>query len=164
MFSWSLTEASLGILPRGVNQIFYLRTDLNLSSAVLIFKILGVSIDTPDTPLTRPLRYWTRCYGSARPLCWQALFCFAIWNGMRIVKSQAKNAQLILLSKPSSHQSQLFTVVVVHFVTQKSIPLGTYCIFNMSLLFLYMVLQKFIILDVIEISVLLGLRGLSHST
>ena len=54
----TLSEAPLGISPRGINQFLVLRTKLNGSSAVLISKILGVSIDTldtPDTPLTGPL-------------------------------------------------------------------------------------------------------------
>ena len=49
------TEAPLGISLRSVNQIFEVTDRLKLGSAVLISKILGVSIDTPDTPLTGPL-------------------------------------------------------------------------------------------------------------
>ena len=48
-------EAPLGISIRGVKQIFDRRKDWNWGSVVLISKILGVSIDTPDTPLTGPL-------------------------------------------------------------------------------------------------------------
>ena len=48
-------EAPLGISFRGVNQIFDQTKDWHLGSAVLIFKILGMSIDTPDTPLAGPL-------------------------------------------------------------------------------------------------------------
>ena len=49
------SEALLGFLYRGVNQISDLMKRWIWGSAMLISKILGVSIDTPDTPLTGPL-------------------------------------------------------------------------------------------------------------
>ena len=61
LFDWGkleslvITEAQVGIPFRGVKKVFDQRKDWNLGSAVLISKILGVSIDTPDTPLTGPL-------------------------------------------------------------------------------------------------------------
>ena len=51
----TISEAPLGMSSKGVNKISHRQTDWNWCPAVLISKILGVSIDTPDTPLTRPL-------------------------------------------------------------------------------------------------------------
>ena len=58
------TEATLGSSYRGVSQIFDQRTDRNSGSALLISKILGVSIDTPDTPLTSKLVYFSHIWSS----------------------------------------------------------------------------------------------------
>ena len=58
------TEATLGSSYRGVSQIFDQRTDRNSGSALPISKILGVSIDTPDTPLTSKLVYFSHIWSS----------------------------------------------------------------------------------------------------
>ena len=94
-----LTEASLGTSPRGVNQIFDWLTDWYWGSPVLISKILGVSIDTPDTPQTGPLNWISY---------WQKLTEWNAWTN-KPEQPKAKDFPIIKLAGETDQRWIIFT-------------------------------------------------------